>query len=76
MSSGKYLLIDTSRDSGVDSIKVACSNYKDFIKKSMGYILNGYRKYTDDIKAIYIDEKNKVHLLETNEKGVLEYDDE
>lgn len=73
----KYLLIDTYKKDGTESIVVIASNYDTFVKGCFGYVLGGLQTYTDRFTAVLIDADNVMHKLDVNENGVIiSYDDE
>ena len=73
----KYLLIDTYRKDGTESIVVIASDYDTFVKWCFGYVLSGIQTYTDRFTAVLIDADNVMHKLDVDENGVIiSYDDE
>ena len=73
----KYLLIDTYRKDGTESIVVIASDYDAFVKECFGYVLSGFQTYTDRFTAVLIDADNVMHKLNVDKNGVIiSYDDE
>ena len=73
----KYLLIDTYKKDGTESIVVIASDYYTFVKGCFGYVLSGFQTYTDRFTAVLIDEDNVMHKLNVDKNGVIiSYDDE
>lgn len=73
----KYLLIDTYRKDGTESIVVIASDYDTFVKGCFGYVLSGFQTYTDRFTAVLIDADNVMHKLDVDENGVIiSYDNE
>lgn len=73
----KYLLIDTYKKDGAESIVVIASDYDTFVRGCFGYVLSGLQTYTDRFTAVLIDANNVMHKLGVDENGVIiSYDDE
>ena len=73
----KYLLIDTYRKDGIETIVVIASDYDTFVKGCFGYVLSGLQTYTDRFTAVLIDADNVMHKLDVDENGVIiSYDNE
>lgn len=73
----KYLLIDTYKKDGTESIVVIASDYDTFVRGCFGYVLSGLQTYTDRFTAVLIDADNVMHKLDVDENGVIiSYDDE
>ena len=73
----KYLLIDTYRKDGTETIVVIASDYDTFVRGCFGYVLSGIQTYTDRFTAVLIDADNVMHKLDVDENGVIiSYDNE